>query len=56
MTPTKNDTTSPRVYHGGSWSLHVPSWVRAASRRTIVPAFRDNSIGFRTALAGRTPR
>lgn len=53
MTRTKN---SPRVYRGGSWDSDVPSWVRAASRNTNEPAYRDDNIGFRTALPGRQPR
>jgi formylglycine-generating enzyme required for sulfatase activity len=55
MTPTKNDTTS-RVLRGGSWNNVEPSWVRAASRGTFVPAGRYDSIGFRTALPVRQPR
>jgi len=58
MTRTKNtppDTTS-RVDRGGSWYFYEPSWVRAESRFTVVLARRSDGIGFRTALAGRTPR
>ena len=56
MTPTKNDTASPRVYHGGGWFDYVPSWVRPASRNTYEPADRGNFIGFRTSLPARQPR
>jgi formylglycine-generating enzyme required for sulfatase activity len=52
--PTKPSDT--RVYRGGSWGNYVPSWVRAASRFTYVPADRINNIGFRCALRGREPR
>ena len=45
-----------RVLRGGSWSFNVPSWVRAASRLTFVPALRNYVIGFRCALRGREPR
>ena len=56
MTPTKNGTDSPRVLHGGSWILNDPSWVRAASRSSFVPAYRSDHIGFRCALRGRVKR
>jgi len=47
----------PRVVSGGSWNVSlVPSWVRAASRGSDVPAFHDYYIGFRCALRGREPR
>ena len=41
-----------RVYRGGSWHSVGPSWVRAASRNTYVPAFRISLIGFRCARVG----
>lgn len=53
MTRTEN---APRVLRGGSWDYDVPSWVSAASRNTTVPANRHIILGFRTTLAGRTPR
>lgn len=52
--PTK--PTSDRVLRGGSWNSGVPSWVRAASRDTGVPAYRGISVGFRCALRVRQPR
>ena len=56
MTPNKNDTTTSHpVIRGGSWGLNEPSWVRAASRNTSVPASRYSYIGFRCALRGRQP-
>ena len=56
MTPAQKNASDPnRVYRGGSWSFNVPSWVRAASRITFVPAYRNLSIGFRCALRGREP-
>ena len=45
-----------RVIRGGGWSDNAPSWVRAASRSTFEPAFRDSNLGFRCALRGREPR
>ena len=56
MTPTENDTTSPRVIRGGGWCSDEPSWVRAASRYSFVPAYRFGNIGFRTTLAGKMKR
>ena len=57
MTRTKNDTTSPRVVRGGGWfNYDAASWVRAASRSTIVPAIRNSFIGFRTSLPVRQSR
>ena len=59
MTPTKNDTTSPRVYRvyrGGSWYYNEPPWVRAASRITDEPAYPVPDVGFRTSLPVRQPR
>lgn len=50
------DTTSLRLCCGGSWYIHVASWVRAASRNAGVPEGRDDYRGFRTRLAGRQPR
>lgn len=58
MTRTKNtppDTTSPRVRRGGSW-YSGPSWVRAARRGAVMPAYRGRNFGFRTSLAGRMKR
>ena len=55
MTRTKNDTDS-RVNRGGGWHNGEPSWVRAASRYSFVPAYRFGNIGFRTALAGKMKR
>jgi formylglycine-generating enzyme required for sulfatase activity len=56
MTRTKNDTNAPRVFRDGSWSSLGPSWVRAASRNTYVPAYRGRNFGFRTSLPVRQPR
>ena len=57
MTPTKSDTTSPRIDRGGSWVSYIgPPWVRAAYRSTNVPADRSGLIGFRTSLPVRQPR
>jgi formylglycine-generating enzyme required for sulfatase activity len=58
MTPTKNTPpdTLHRVFRGGSWYFYEPSWVRAASRGTIVPASRYDGIGFRTSLPVRQSR
>ena len=57
MNPTSKPSDNlRRVYRGGSWVSLVPSWVRAASRLTFVPALRDNALGFRCALRGRSPR
>ena len=56
MTPTENDTNSPRVNRGGSWYNDGPWWVRAPSRVTGVPADRNRGIGFRTSLPARQPR
>jgi formylglycine-generating enzyme required for sulfatase activity len=53
MTPTKN---APRVLRGGGWRSLGVSWVRAASRDSLVPASRNDDIGFRCALRGRQPR
>ena len=53
MNPTD---TRLRVFRGGGWDGHVPSWVRAASRSTYVPASRIDILGFRCALRGREPR
>ena len=50
------DATSDRVIRGGSWSSLVPSWVRAASRGACGPANRNDNLGFRTHLPGRSPR
>ncbi len=41
-----------RVYRGGGWYIGVPSWLRAASRGSNVPAVRDSRIGFRCARGG----
>jgi formylglycine-generating enzyme required for sulfatase activity len=54
--PTKPTDTRFRVNRGGSWFNDAPSWVRAASRDTDVPAFRDSLLGFRTSLTVRQPR
>ena len=51
MTRTKN---TPRVNHGGCWNNRGPLWVRV--RNTVMPAFRDDDIGFRTSLPARQPR
>ena len=56
MTPAQKNASDPnRVLHGGSWDSYGPSWVRAASRSTFVPAYRNDHIGFRCALRGREP-
>ena len=47
----KTDTLY-RVYRGGCWYDNAPSWVRAASRFTFGPAYRDNNLGFRCARGG----
>ena len=57
MNPTpKPSDTRYRVNRGGSWHSYVPSWVRAASRGALEPAYRDYNLGFRCALRGREPR
>ena len=56
MTPTKNDTTSPRVSRGGSLIGNEPSWLSAASCFTRGPASRGGGLGFRTSLPARQPR
>jgi formylglycine-generating enzyme required for sulfatase activity len=57
MNPTTKPTdTRLRVYRGGSWYGHAPSWVRAASRDTLGPAYRNINLGFRCALRAREPR
>ena len=57
MTPAqKNASDPPRVYRGGSWYFYEPSWVRAASRDSLVPASRNDDIGFRAYLPGRVKR
>ena len=48
--------TRYRVYRGGSWDISEPSWVRAASRSALVPAYRSSDFGFRCALPVRQPR
>ena len=55
-TPDTTPGTRYRVLRGGCWSVSVPSWVRAASRNSIEPAYRDFILGFRCALRGREPR
>ena len=55
-TTTKPTDTLLRVLRGGCWKFSGPSWVRAASRNALVPAYRGVSIGFRCALRGREPR
>ena len=56
MTRTENDLTSPRVDRGGSCVSNGASWVRSASRDTVVPACRSYGIGFRAYLPGRVKR
>lgn len=59
MTRTKNappDPDSHRVFRGGGWRNNGASWVLAAFRRTIEPAYRSSRVGFRTSLTGRQPR
>ena len=58
MNPTSDPTadTRYRVVRGGSWYHSEPSWVRAASRDSGVPASRGGDLGFRCALRGREPR
>jgi hypothetical protein len=58
MNPTSDTTadTRYRVFRGGCWNFSGPSWVRAASRDSGVPAYRGSGIGFRCALRGREPR
>ncbi len=53
---TKPPTTLLRVLRGGGWLSLGPSWVRAASRDSLEPAYRLNFIGFRCALRAREPR
>ena len=52
--PYETNPTDTRylVLRGGGWGSRGPSWVRAASRDTDVPADRDNDFGFRCALRG----
>jgi len=54
--PTKPTDNRLRVNRGGCWFFNEPWWVRAASRVTVVPAGRNDDIGFRCALRGREPR
>ena len=57
MTPS---TTKPdnrrREHRGGSWYDADASGVLSSARISNAPAARYVSVGFRTALAGRTPR
>ena len=55
MTPTKNDTPSPRVVRGGCWGNDDPSWMRPAFRFTVEPDDREDDMGFRTTLPSRQP-
>jgi formylglycine-generating enzyme required for sulfatase activity len=55
MTRTKNDTDS-RVDRGGGWRSLGASWMRAASRDSLVPASRNDDVGFRTSLPVRQSR
>jgi len=54
--PTKPADTRYRILRGGGWRSNEPAWVRAASRDSVEPAYRNNYIGFRCALRGREPR
>jgi formylglycine-generating enzyme required for sulfatase activity len=57
MNPTTKPTdTRYLVLRGGCWDFDEPSWVRAASRYSDLPARRNGLIGFRCALRGRSPR
>ncbi len=56
MSESKTDTLLRVLHGGGSWLSNVPSWVRAASRSTDVPADRGFILGFRTHLPVRQPR
>ncbi len=51
MSNPKTDTLL-RVNRGGGWFNFDPSWVRAASRYSFVPAIRDDRLGFRCARGG----
>ena len=56
MTPAQKNASDPnRVLRGGGWRSLGVSWVRAASRDSLVPASRNDDIGFRCALRGREP-
>jgi formylglycine-generating enzyme required for sulfatase activity len=50
MGPTEAD--ADRVIRGGYWSWGAQE-VRAALRSTIVPGFRNDSLGFRYAISGQ---
>ena len=57
MKPTsKPADTRYRVLRGGGWLNDGPSWVRAASPISGVPAYRYIFRGFRTRLSVREPR
>ena len=51
-----NEPTDYRFNRGGSWFYIDSSWVRAADRDRNAVSDRNNSLGFRCALRGRTPR
>jgi formylglycine-generating enzyme required for sulfatase activity len=51
--PTDNPS---RVFRGGSWTNAHPVRVLAIYRNGYPPTYRDGLVGFRTTLAGRTPR
>ena len=46
----KEDDSSNRIVKGGGWKMSV-KWCRPSSRGHIEPAYRDNWLGFRVALA-----
>ena len=59
MTRTKitpPDTTSPRVIRGGGWNYGGACGSQARTRGETRRAPTNNSVGFRTALAGRAKR
>ena len=56
MTQPKPDDLR-RELRGGSWDFDADaSGVLSSARISNAPAARYVSVGFRTALAGRTPR
>ena len=53
---TNPTDTLLRVLRGGGWYSFGPSWLRAASRNTYVPASRFSFLGFRCARGGSEKR
>ena len=55
--PSKNPHNLLRVFRGGSWFITVALRLRAASRNSGSPAYRDfDNLGFRTTLTVGQPR